>query len=104
MLKHANENNFEEEIEKSSNVVLVDFYATWCGPCQMLAPVLEKISSSRVDFDIIKVDVDEAEKLAEKYEIQVVPTLIIFKNSKPVKQVEGYFNENDLVSIVEEYI
>lgn len=104
MIKHVNEENFEEVISKLSKVILVDFYATWCGPCQMLSPVLEKIASSRADFDIVKIDIDESKNLTEKYNIQVVPTLIIFKDLKKVKQLEGYYNENELVSLVEEYI
>ena len=104
MIKHANEENFEEVISKLSKVILVDFYATWCGPCQMLSPILEKISNSRADFDIIKVDVDEARKLAEKLGIEVVPTMFIYKDKKPVRKIEGVLDENEIINIMGEYI
>ena len=72
MLKHVDENNFEEEVLNSKKAVLVDFFATWCGPCQMLGPVLERIGNSRADFDIAKVDVDQAQELAFKYGIVIL--------------------------------
>lgn len=104
MIKHVNEKNFDEEVLNGSRVVLVDFFATWCGPCQMLTPVLEKISNSRVDFDIVKVDIDQAMNLANKYKIQVVPTLLVFKDGKIVNQTQGYLDENGVLSLVEDYI
>lgn len=104
MIKHVNESNFSEEVLSKSKVVLVDFFATWCGPCQMLAPVLEKISSSRADFDIAKVDIDEAQDLAYKYGIQVVPTMVIFKDGKVMKKIEGYHDENEIASEMAEYV
>jgi thioredoxin 1 len=85
-------------------VTLVDFYASWCGPCKMLAPVLEKISNSRADFDIVKVNIDDNIELATKYEIEVVPTMVVFKDGKPVDQLVGYAEENEIVSLVSEYI
>ncbi len=81
---------FEELPEE---LTLVDFYATWCGPCRMLAPVLEKLSKTR---NIIKVNTDEAEELSEKFEIQVIPTLILFKDKTPIARREGYATEEDL--------
>ena len=104
MLKHVNSKNFQEEVINSQRAVLVDFFATWCGPCQMLAPVLEKISSSRADFDIAKVDIDEAQDLAYKYGIQVVPTMVIFKDGKNIKKIEGYHDENEIASEMAEYV
>lgn len=104
MLKHVNSKNFQEEVINSQRAVLVDFFATWCGPCQILAPVLEKISSSRADFDIAKVDIDEAQDLAYKYGIQVVPTMVIFKDGKVMKKIEGYHDENEIASEMAEYV
>ena len=104
MLKHVNSKNFQEEVINSQRAVLVDFFATWCGPCQMLAPVLEKISSSRADFDIAKVDIDEAQDLAYKYGIQVVPTMVIFKDGKVMKKIGGYHDENEIASEMAEYV
>ena len=104
MLRHPNEEDFNKKLDESSKVVLVDFFATWCGPCQMLSPILEKISNSRADFDIIKVDVDEARKLAEKLGIEVVPTMFIYKDKKPVRKIEGILDENEIINIMGEYI
>ena len=104
MLKHVNSKNFQEEVINSQRAVLVDFFATWCGPCQMLAPVLEKISSSRADFDIAKVDIDEAQDLAYKYGIQVEPTMDILKDGKVMKKIEGYHDENEIASEMAEYV
>ncbi len=104
MIKHINKNNFQDEVLNSKRPVLVDFFATWCGPCQMLSPVLEKISNSRAEIDIAKIDIDKSMELARKYNIEVVPTMIIFKDGKAVKQVEGFYSENEIMSLIEQYI
>ena len=89
--------NFEKEVINSNQKVIVDFFATWCGPCQMLAPVLEKISNENDDLNIVKVDIDESVELAIKYQVEVVPTLVIFKNGNPVKTLEGFRSEKELL-------
>lgn len=99
-----NSESFNEKLKNVKGVMMVDFFATWCGPCQMLTPVLEKISNSRADFDIVKVDIDQAMGLANKFKIQVVPTLLVFKDGKVVNQTEGYLDEDGVLSLVEEYI
>lgn len=104
MLKHVNKDNFEREVLKSEKPILVDFFAVWCGPCQMLGPVLEKISNSRAEFDIAKIDIDEAQELAIKYEIEVVPTMIIFKQGNPVEKMSGLMNAEEIVSKISKYI
>ncbi len=104
MLKHINNNEFNKEVIESEKVVLVDFYATWCGPCRMLAPVLERISESRADFNIFKVDIDENQELAMKYKIEVVPTMVVFKDGKVVEQIEGLVTENKIVEMMSSYI
>ena len=99
----VNDTNFKEEITKR-NLVLVDFYATWCGPCAMQAKVLEKMQNSRgIDFDIVKVNVDEAPRLATEYGIDSIPTLMIFKDNKLQKKIIGYTEEDELLNIIEEY-
>lgn len=82
MIKHINKENFKTEILDSKEPILVDFFATWCGPCNMLSPILENISNTRADFNIAKVNIDELRDLAIDYEVEVVPTLLIFKNGK----------------------
>ncbi len=104
MLKHVNEENFESEVLKQKGLVLVDFFATWCGPCRMLGPVLEKISNSRAEFDIAKIDIDQAQKLAYKYNIEVVPTMIIFKDGNPVNRMEGFLSENEIMNEMSKYM
>lgn len=91
---YSNENDFNELINK--DLVLVDFFATWCGPCKMLGPVLESID----DIDIIKIDVDECPQLARKYGIMSVPTLIIFKNGEEKDKRSGFMPKE----VLEEWI
>lgn len=79
----------------SKEKVLVDFYASWCGPCRMLAPNLEEFSS-KIDFDIVKIDIDEEEEVARKNGIMVVPTLILFKNGKEESRKTGLLTVEEL--------
>ena len=104
MLKHIDENNFKKEVLEAKGVVLVDFFATWCGPCQMLGPVLEKIANSRAEFDIAKIDVDQMSELAVEYGVEVVPTMVIFKDGKVMKTREGCRSENEIIEEVSKYM
>lgn len=88
MLKHANESNFQEMTGKG--LVLVDFFATWCGPCRMLGPVLEDMANDRDSIDIVKVDIDESMNLARQFGIMSVPTLILFKDGKEIAKTSGF--------------
>ena len=99
MIKHIKEEEFESVI--SSDRVLVDFYATWCGPCKMLGLVLEKFDKRNI-IPIIKVDVDQARNVANEYKILSVPTLIIFENKKEIKRTSGFMSEDELVRWVSE--
>ncbi len=80
--EHIKENQFEEKVIKSTKPVLVDFFATWCGPCKMMSPILDKISEERSDVAIYKVDVDENPDLAAEYGVMSIPTLVYFKAGK----------------------
>jgi len=104
MLKYVDGNDFEKEVLNSSKVVLVDFYATWCGPCSILAPILEKVAEKRDEFDIVKIDIDENKELAYQYEIMVVPTMVIFKDGQVVNEIEGVLSEEEILSSIEKYI
>jgi thioredoxin 1 len=103
MLKHLESKDFEKEVLNSEKLILVDFFATWCGPCQMLGPVLERLAPN-VEFDIAKINIDEAQELAIKYGVEVVPTMLIFKNGQSVGQLVGYADENKIKAEVEKYI
>lgn len=93
MIKHVEEKDFEKEVSKGR--VLVDFFATWCGPCKMLGLVMEKFDKKEI-IPIIKVDVDEANNLASQYKILSIPTLVIFENGKEVKRTTGFMSEEEL--------
>ena len=98
MLKHVNNRDEFYELIKEGTV-LVDFFATWCGPCKMLSPVLEQLSEE-VDTLILKVDVDEAGAVAAQFGIQAVPTLMLFKNGQRVDVRMGYQNKNQLLAFI----
>lgn len=89
-MKQLNSKDFQAEVLESKVPVLVDFAATWCGPCQMMGPVLEQLSAEyEGKAKIVKVDIDESMDLAQKYQIMSVPNMIIFKNGAPVDAVVG---------------
>lgn len=81
--------------------VLVDFFATWCGPCRMLAPLLDEIDEEEHDFHIVKVDVDRAKEIALDYGVRVIPTLIYVKEGKEVKRTQGYIPKNQILNLVD---
>ena len=85
----------------ASGVVLVDFYADWCGPCKMLAPVLEGLSEKMDKVTFYKVNVDASSDLAGRYGIQAIPNLVIFKDGKAVDQITGFVPEGEIVSRLE---
>ena len=101
MLKKVSKENFESEVLKLDKVILVDFYATWCGPCQMLGPILEEIAGEKQDFDIAKINIDENQELAIENEIEVVPTMIIYKNGQVVERVEGLLSKSQILNKME---
>ncbi len=86
---HIGKDDFELEVLKSSRTVLVDFWATWCGPCRMLAPVLEELANEHPEVKVCKIDVDEEPTLAMKYGVMSIPMLVVFKNGEVVNQTVG---------------
>lgn len=104
MLKHIDSNEFKKVVLESKKAILVDFFATWCPPCKMLGPVLEKISNSRADFDIVKINIDENENLAREYKIEVVPTMVVFKDGKPVNKMVGLVAEEKIIDLMLNYV
>lgn len=103
MAKIINKEEFEKDVLKSEKLVLVDFFATWCGPCQMLAPILEDLSKENEDFEIVKIDIDQAFDLAIKYKVDLVPTMIIFKNGNEINRMTGVLDKNEILEKIEQY-
>ena len=95
-----NENNFRDEIENAKGLVLLDFYAVWCGPCKMLAPVLDEIGEELPDVKICKSDVDEAPALAGAINVQSIPTVILFKDGKKVDGFIGYRAKEQILQMI----
>ena len=93
---HVTEANFDSQVLQADKPVLVDFWATWCGPCQMQAPILEELTKERDDVIIAKVDVDQNPNLAQKYRVMSIPMLAVFKNGQPVVSAVGLQNKATL--------
>lgn len=99
MIKHITSAEFEEEVLNYNGKVLVDFFATWCGPCQMLGKVLEKIDEENL-VKIVKVDIDAETSLAVERGIEVVPTVFLYDNGNMVKREEGYMDPEKLKEFI----
>ncbi|HDC6266974.1 TPA: thioredoxin [Staphylococcus aureus] len=95
--------DFDSKVE--SGVQLVDFWATWCGPCKMIAPVLEELEADyEGKADILKLDVDENPSTAAKYEVMSIPTLIVFKDGQPVDKVVGFQPKENLAEVLDKHL
>ena len=96
---NLDDNNFDSEINKGATPILVDFWAPWCGPCRMIAPVLDKIADAMAGQAIVaKVNVDEAPGVASRFRVSSIPTLLFFKNGEVREQVVGLQSEADLTA------
>ena len=90
--------SFQDLLDNSEIPVLVDFYATWCGPCQMMSPILEQVGASLRDrLQVVKIDTDKYPNLASKYQIEALPTLVLFKNGQPAEKIEGVLQAHQLI-------
>ena len=97
---NANVNNFQEEVLNSDKPVLLDFWASWCGPCRMVSPILEEIAAERSDIKVVKVNVDEQPELASRFEIMSIPTLMVVRGGKVVNQATGARPKNQILQLL----
>ena len=92
--------NFEEEVLNSDKAVLIDFYADWCGPCKMFSPIVESVAEENEDIKVVKIDVDNAQDLAIKYQIMSIPTIVVIKNGQEVNRNVGVVSKSQIVEMV----
>jgi len=101
-IEHVNQDSFQTTVLDSQKPVLVDFWAEWCGPCKMVAPVIDELAAEYKDkAGFAKINVDESPKLASQFGVMSIPTIMIFKNGKPEQQVIGYKSKNDLQKLLD---
>lgn len=100
-ISEVTDSNFQAQVLESEKPVLVDFWAPWCGPCRMVAPVLEEIAGEREDLRIVKLNVDDNQQTAASFQILSIPTLILFKAGKPVKSIIGAYPKQRLQAELE---
>ena len=96
----VNKDNFQEVVLNSDKPVLVDFWASWCGPCRMVAPVLEDIANERSDVKVCKINVDEEPELASRYNVMSIPTIIVVKEGQVVNQAVGARPKSQILSLL----
>jgi len=96
----VNSINFQKEVLSSDKKVIIDFYATWCVPCQMLSPVLEEVAVENSDIKLVKIDVDQNEELAYKYGISAMPTIIVMENGEEINRSIGVISKEDILKLL----
>ena len=98
---HITKDNFEEEVIRSDKPVLLDFWASWCGPCRMVIPIVDEIAEEREDIKVCKINVDEEQALAARYGIMTIPTLMVMEKGEIKKQVSGARSKAQILAMFE---
>ena len=97
---HVNQESFENEVLNSEKPVLVDFWASWCGPCRELGPVVDALGEELTDVKVVKINVDEERELAKKYKIFSIPTLVVIKDGQPVNKSVGVKSREEILAML----
>ncbi len=101
----VSQTNFDTEVLQSSTPVLVDFWADWCGPCKMVAPIVDKVADAyKGRLKVVKLDTDENPNLAAQYDVSGIPCLILFKGGAPVDRIVGYVPEKHLAAMLDKHL
>ena len=90
-----NQNNFKEEVQAQQGIMLLDFWATWCGPCSMIAPIVDQVAEEE-NIKVGKINIDEERNLAYQFEIEAIPTIILMKDGKEINRQVGFMDKNEL--------
>jgi thioredoxin 1 len=98
---HVNQSNFEQEVLQSTKPVLVDFFATWCGPCKMLGPTIEEVEAERSDIKVVKIDIDECPRIANQYRISAVPSVFVFRNGQVAAKTMGVRPKEQIYQLID---
>jgi len=105
MAQVINSEEFNNLVENTERIAVVDFFATWCGPCKMLAPVFQEVGNEFEEkADFYKVDIDESLDIARQFSVSTVPTVIIFRNGEPIERLVGFMPKENLAAKIKEYI
>ena len=97
---NVTKDNFEEEILKAEQTVLVDFWAGWCGPCKMLGPIVDQVAQEHPEIKVCKIDIDEQTELAVQYKVMNIPTLLVFKNGEVSNQSVGVISKSEILELL----
>ena len=95
---HIDKNSFQKEVLDYKGTVMVDFYATWCGPCKMTGPIIEELATEKSDVKFVKVDVDQNQELSSQFNVFSIPTFIVFKDGQPVNQFVGAMSKEGFLA------
>ncbi len=98
---HVDETNFEQEVLNSEKPVLVDFFATWCGPCRMLGPTIEEVEAERSDIKVVKIDIDESPLVATQYRISAVPSVFVFRKGQVAAKTMGVRPKEQIYQLID---